>query len=54
MGRIAEKLDQVLTDWEKAVETADDQKLAANASVITHVATHNAYRPWPDTLRSQA
>ncbi len=33
----------MLTDWEKAVETADDQKLAANASVIEHVATHNAY-----------
>ncbi|MEI9968615.1 MAG: hypothetical protein WDM87_08340 [Terracidiphilus sp.] len=40
---LQKKLDQVLTDWEKAVETADDQKLAANASVIEHVATHNAY-----------
>ena len=40
---LVKKLDQVLTDWEKAVETADDQKLAANASLISHVATHNAY-----------
>ena len=43
MGRPPKKLDQVLADWEKAVETADDQKLAANASQIEHVATHNAY-----------
>jgi uncharacterized damage-inducible protein DinB len=37
------KLNQVMTDWEKAVETADDQKLAANASLIAHVGAHNAY-----------
>ncbi len=37
------KLDQVLADWEKAVENADDQKLAANASLIAHVGAHNAY-----------
>ncbi|MFP5230707.1 MAG: DinB family protein [Acidobacteriota bacterium] len=40
---LQKKLDQVMTDWEKAVETADDQKLAANASLIAHVGTHNAY-----------
>jgi uncharacterized damage-inducible protein DinB len=40
---LVKKLDQVLTDWEKAVETADDQKLAANASLIAHVGAHNAY-----------
>ena len=40
---LVKKLDKVLTDWEKAVETADDQKLAANASVIAHVGAHNAY-----------
>lgn len=40
---LQKKLDQVLTDWEKAVETADDQKLAANASLIAHVGAHNAY-----------
>jgi uncharacterized damage-inducible protein DinB len=32
-----------MTDWEKAVETADDQKLAKNASVIAHVGEHTAY-----------
>jgi uncharacterized damage-inducible protein DinB len=37
------KLDQVMTDWEKAVEAADDQKIAANASLIAHIGTHNAY-----------
>jgi uncharacterized damage-inducible protein DinB len=40
---LVKKLDQVLTDWEKAVEAADDQKLAANASLIAHVGAHNAY-----------
>jgi uncharacterized damage-inducible protein DinB len=40
---LVKKLDQVLTDWEKAVESADDQKLAANASLIAHVGAHNAY-----------
>ena len=37
------QLDQVLTDWEKAVEAADDAKLAKNASLIAHVGAHNAY-----------
>lgn len=40
---LVKKLDQVMSDWEKAVEAADDQKLAANASLIEHVAEHNAY-----------
>lgn len=40
---LVRKLDQVMSDWEKAVETADDQKLAANASLVEHVAEHNAY-----------
>lgn len=40
---VQKKLDQVMTDWEKAVETADDAKLAANASLVEHVAMHNAY-----------
>jgi uncharacterized damage-inducible protein DinB len=40
---LQKKLDQVLTDWEKAVEGADDAKLAANASLIAHVGAHNAY-----------
>jgi uncharacterized damage-inducible protein DinB len=37
------QLDQVLTDWEKAVEAADDKKIAAWASTIAHVGAHNAY-----------
>ncbi|HVO64011.1 MAG TPA: DinB family protein [Terriglobales bacterium] len=37
------QLDQILTEWEKAVETADDAKLAKNASLIAHVGAHNAY-----------
>jgi hypothetical protein len=37
------KLNQVLTDWDTAVETADDQKLTENASLIAHVGAHNAY-----------
>ena len=40
---LKKKLDQVLTDWEKAVEAADDEKLAKNASLIAHVGAHNAY-----------
>jgi uncharacterized damage-inducible protein DinB len=40
---LVKKLNQVMSDWEKAVETADDQKLAENASLIAHVGAHNAY-----------
>ena len=40
---LVKKLDRVLTDWETAVEQADDQKLAENASLIAHVGAHNAY-----------
>jgi uncharacterized damage-inducible protein DinB len=40
---LQKKLNQVLTDWETAVETASDEKLAANASLIAHVGAHNAY-----------
>ena len=36
-------LDQVLTDWEKAIESADDAKLKEWASGIAHLGTHNAY-----------
>jgi uncharacterized damage-inducible protein DinB len=32
-----------MTEWEKAVEAADDGKLAKNASLIAHVGAHNAY-----------
>lgn len=37
------ELDQVLTEWEKAVESADDAKIKEWASGIAHVGTHNAY-----------
>ncbi len=37
------QLDQVLTDWEKAIEAADDAKVQQFASAIAHVGTHNAY-----------
>ena len=40
---LVKKLNQVLADWETAVENADDAKLAANASLIAHVGEHNAY-----------
>ena len=33
----------MLADWEKAVESADDQRLAEKASLIAHVGAHNAY-----------
>jgi uncharacterized damage-inducible protein DinB len=38
-----QQLDQVLTDWEKAIEAADDKKLEAWYSTIAHIGTHNAY-----------
>jgi uncharacterized damage-inducible protein DinB len=37
------QLDQVLIDWEKAVESADDKKLQEWASAIAHIGAHNAY-----------
>jgi len=40
---LVKKLNQVLSDWDAAVAAADDQKLAANAQLVEHVATHNAY-----------
>ncbi|HLH33995.1 MAG TPA: DinB family protein [Alloacidobacterium sp.] len=39
----AREFDEVMTEWEKAVEGADDKKLAEWASTIAHVGTHNAY-----------
>jgi len=38
-----QQLDQVMTDWERAVEAADDKKLEKWASVIAHIGAHNAY-----------
>ncbi len=37
------QLDQVLTDLEKWVETADEAKLKESAQQLTHISTHNAY-----------
>ena len=37
------QLDQVMTDIEKYVESADDATLAKHASAIAHIGTHNAY-----------
>jgi len=37
------ELDQIMTDWEKAVEAADDAKLKDWYSTIAHIGTHNAY-----------
>jgi len=37
------RLDQVLTDWENAIEAADDKKLEEWAPTIANIATHNAY-----------
>jgi uncharacterized damage-inducible protein DinB len=37
------QLDQVLTDWEKAIEAADETKLKDWYSNIAHIGTHNAY-----------
>jgi len=40
---LVKQLDDVLTQWEKAVEAADDKKIEAYASEIAHVGAHNAY-----------
>ena len=37
------QLDQVMTDLEKLVETADEKKLAQWAPTIANICTHNAY-----------
>jgi uncharacterized damage-inducible protein DinB len=40
---MVKQLDAVLTDWEKAIEGADDKTLQSWASTIAHVSAHNAY-----------
>ncbi|HEY7351172.1 MAG TPA: DinB family protein [Terriglobales bacterium] len=37
------QLDEVMTDWEKAVGAADETKLKEWYSTIAHIGTHNAY-----------
>jgi uncharacterized damage-inducible protein DinB len=40
---MVKQLDDVMTDWEKAVEAADDAKLKDSYSEIAHIGAHNAY-----------
>jgi len=40
---LVKKLHHLMSDWEKAVEAADDRTLAEHASAIAHVGTHTAY-----------
>jgi uncharacterized damage-inducible protein DinB len=40
---LTKQLDEVMTQWEKAVQAADDKKVAEWASTIAHIGTHNAY-----------
>jgi hypothetical protein len=37
------RLDRCMTGYEQWVKSASDADLAANASLIAHVGTHNAY-----------
>jgi len=37
------QLDEVLTDWENAIQASDETKLKDWYSVIAHIGTHNAY-----------
>lgn len=37
------QLDDVMTEWETAVEKADDAKLQSWYATIAHISTHNAY-----------
>jgi DinB superfamily len=37
------QLDQVMTEYEKFVESADEKTLAADATTIANICTHNAY-----------
>src|SRR5215510_13819530 len=37
------EMDSILTEWEKAIESADDKKLESWYSAIAHIGTHNAY-----------
>lgn len=38
-----QQLDQVMSDLEKWIETADEAKLKESAQTFTHISTHNAY-----------
>ena len=40
---IVKQLDQIMTDYEKFIESADEQKLASIATMVGNICTHNAY-----------
>lgn len=40
---VVQQLDQVMSELEKWVETADEAKLKESAQMLTHISTHNAY-----------
>lgn len=40
---IVKKLDQVMTDYENFVESADEKKLSSIATMVGNICTHNAY-----------
>ena len=37
------QLDEVMSEWEKVVETADEEKLKSWYTTIAHIGAHNAY-----------
>src|SRR5262252_4927672 len=41
--QMVKDLDRVLSEWEKAIESADDATIQKWANTIAHVSTHNAY-----------
>jgi uncharacterized damage-inducible protein DinB len=40
---VMKQLDEVLTEWEKAIASADEAKLKSWYANIGHISTHNAY-----------
>ena len=40
---LVKQMDEVMTQWEQAVQSADDAKLKANFETISNIAAHNAY-----------
>ena len=40
---LMKQMDDVMTGWEQAVESADDKKIAEWGSTIAHIGAHNAY-----------
>src|SRR6201984_729787 len=42
-NEIVQQLDEVMSELEKWVETADEAKLKESAQGFTHISTHNAY-----------